>query len=112
MCRLKISDLSFCQQTTEESEVKGGLNLALSIAEPNLNLLFTRLFPNTLEPSLEQYTHKEVYSDSGYAVSKLDSEPTGESGYLISSLDGKSQTLVLTSPNFASTKSLIQVTAS
>ncbi|MBW4601519.1 MAG: hypothetical protein KME29_18575 [Calothrix sp. FI2-JRJ7] len=112
MYRLKISDLSFCELATEESEVKGGLNLGLSnIKELNLSSLLTKLLSTTSKLSLEEYSPKEVYSDSESSVSTLENKATEEYRYIVSSKDGKSQTAVVVNPKFTTSTAVSLITS-
>lgn len=69
-----------------------------SIKELNLSSLLTKLLSTISKQSLEEYSSKEVYSDSESYVSKLENKATEEYGYIVSSKDGKSKTAVVVNP--------------
>lgn len=101
--RLEISDLNYCELAAEEeAEIAGGFLLARSFG---LGLtLYTYLnqeLSSILPLGLQGYDRKEMYSEPGTVVNKLENPNTGSSGVEVVSDNGnaKSHSVVLTGSN-------------
>lgn len=96
--KLQISDLSLCELAVEEiAEITGGF--FFTVNSPYLyGHLPQRLF-SILPLEIEVYRTKEIFSDSGTVVNKLENVEAGLSGYEVLSNGGKSRSVVLSGNN-------------
>ncbi|BAZ15621.1 hypothetical protein NIES4071_74930 [Calothrix sp. NIES-4071] len=101
--RLEISDLSYCELAAEEeAEITGGFILARSFGfNFTLYTYLTRGLSSILPSGLEGYNKKEMYSEPGTVVNKLENPQTGSSGVEVVSNNGnaKSHSVVLKGSN-------------
>ncbi|BAZ17158.1 hypothetical protein NIES4071_90360 [Calothrix sp. NIES-4071] len=98
--KLEISDLSFCEVAVEKIiEITGGLFFAGN--SPYLYEYLSQQLFRILPLELEGYQKKEIYSEPGTVVNKLENTQAGLSGYEVLSDGGRSRTVVLSGSNSA-----------